>query len=67
MEQGVLIYADSRDELSTVFGRSRTFCGERKDYLLYCPVESLEIPDKLKCEGKKSLNRPGQALIFPGS
>ena len=38
---------------------------ERLLTLLSC--RNLEIPDKLKCKVKQSLNRPGQALVFPGS
>jgi hypothetical protein len=58
----MLIHADSRDEVSTVFGGSRTCCGERKDYLLYCTVEDLEIPGKLKWKGKAI---PKQAWTGP--
>ena len=46
----MLIHVDGRDEVSTVFGGSRTCCGQRKDYVLYCTVEGMEIPGKLKCK-----------------
>ena len=48
----MFIHVDGRDEVSTVFDGSRTCCGQRKDYVLYCTVEGMVIHGKLKCKGK---------------